>query len=65
MTENSCKVRRTWLGLLNMMLAMANITAAPNGEPAKQRIAAADVFYKRALNLCGNETLRGTTLEVG
>ncbi|KAJ5662856.1 C6 transcription factor [Penicillium longicatenatum] len=64
MTENSCKVRRTWLGLLNMMLAMANITAAPNGEPAKQRIAAADVFYKRALNLCGNEMLRGTTLEV-
>lgn len=65
MTENNCKVRRTWLGLLNMMLAMANITAAPNEEPAKQRIAAADVFYKRALNLCGNEMLRGTTLEVG
>ncbi|KAJ5557488.1 C6 transcription factor [Penicillium frequentans] len=64
MTENHCKVRRTWLGLLNMMLAMANITAAPNGEPANQRIIAADVFYKRALNLCGNEMLRGTTLEV-
>lgn len=65
MTENSCKVRRTWLGLLNMILAMANITAAPNGEPANQRIVAADVFYKRAFNLCGNEMLRGTTLEVG
>lgn len=65
MTESNLKVRRTWLGLLNMILAMAKITASPDGEPAEQRIAAADVFYKRSLSLCGKEMLRGTTLEVG
>jgi hypothetical protein len=65
MTEENFKVRRTWLGLLNMMLAMVKITAAPSKEPAGLRIAAADVFYKRALSLCSNEMLRGTTLEVG
>ena len=64
MSENNFKVRRTWLGLLNMMLAMVKITA-PSEEPAEQRIAAADVFYKRAVSLCGKEILRGTTLEVG
>ncbi|KAJ6145034.1 C6 transcription factor [Penicillium chermesinum] len=64
MSERHLKVRRTWLGLLNMILAMAKITAAPSGEPAEERIAAADVFYKRALSLCGKEMLRGTTLEV-
>ncbi|KAJ5317835.1 hypothetical protein N7508_002343 [Penicillium antarcticum] len=63
MTENNLKVRRTWLGLLNMMLAMVKITA-PSVEPAEQRINAADVFYKRAVSLCGKEMLRGTTLEV-
>ncbi|KUM58158.1 hypothetical protein ACN42_g9007 [Penicillium freii] len=63
MSENKFKIRRTWLGLLNMMLAMVKITA-PSEEPAEQRIAAADVFYKRALGLCGKEMLRGTTVEV-
>ncbi|KAJ5654894.1 C6 transcription factor [Penicillium lividum] len=63
MSENKLKIRRTWLGLLNMMLAMVKITA-PSEEPAAQRIATADVFYKRALGLCGKEMLRGTTLEV-
>ncbi|KAJ5406403.1 C6 transcription factor [Penicillium sp. CMV-2018d] len=63
MSENKFKIRRTWLGLLNMMLAMVKITA-PSEEPAEQRIAGADVFYKRALGLCGKEMLRGTTVEV-
>lgn len=63
--ENFTKVRRTWLGLLNMVLAMATITATPGGAKADARIAESDVFYQRGLGLCGSEIIRGTTLEVG
>lgn len=63
--ENFTKVRRTWLGLLNMVLAMATITAMPGGARADARISESDVFYQRGLGLCGSEILRGTTLEVG
>ncbi|KAJ6108028.1 hypothetical protein N7523_009351 [Penicillium sp. IBT 18751x] len=62
--ENFMKVRRTWLGLLNMVLAMSSITAVPGGAKADTRIAESDVFYQRGLGLCGSEILRGTTLEV-
>jgi hypothetical protein len=64
-SENFTKVRRTWLGLLNMVLAMATITAMPGGARADARISESDVFYQRGLGLCGSEILRGTTLEVG
>ncbi|KAL1970561.1 hypothetical protein VTN77DRAFT_4205 [Rasamsonia byssochlamydoides] len=63
--ESFRKVRRTWLGLLNMVFAMATITASPGGVRADTRIERSDVFYQRALGLCGKEILRGTTLEVG
>lgn len=63
--ENFTKVRKTWLGLLNMVLAMSTITAVPGGSKAEKRIAESDVFYQRGLGLCGNEILRGTSLEVG
>lgn len=63
--ENFTKVRRTWLGLLNMVLAMSTITAVPGGAKADARIAGSNDFYQRGLGLCGSEILRGTTLEVG
>ncbi|KAF3405249.1 hypothetical protein DPV78_002585 [Talaromyces pinophilus] len=59
--DNLRKIRRTWLGLLNMMLAMVKLT---DEKPAETRIAEANMFYQRALGLCGNEMLRGTTTEV-
>ncbi|KAL3446130.1 fungal-specific transcription factor domain-containing protein [Aspergillus insuetus] len=62
--DNFKRVRRTWLGLLNMILAMATITASPSGAPASTRMADSDVFYQRSLGLCRDEILRGTTLEV-
>ena len=63
--EKFGKVRRTWLGLLNMVLAMATITTSPGVADADARIAESDVFYQRGLGLCGSEILRGTTVEVG
>ncbi|KZN90865.1 putative transcriptional regulatory protein [Penicillium chrysogenum] len=62
--ENFNGVRRTWLGLLNMVLAMATVTAIPGSASADARIKESDVFYQRGLGLCGSEILRGTTLEV-
>ncbi|KAL4896204.1 fungal-specific transcription factor domain-containing protein [Aspergillus ambiguus] len=62
--ENFKRVRRTWLGLLNMILAMSTITRAPGRTDAGTRISESDVFYQRGLGLCGSEILRGTTLEV-
>ncbi|KAJ5949651.1 hypothetical protein N7454_001235 [Penicillium verhagenii] len=62
--ENFANVRKTWLGLLNMILAMATITAESEGASADTRIAESDVFYQRGLGLCGGELWRGTTLEL-
>ncbi|KAJ5813994.1 uncharacterized protein N7503_000744 [Penicillium pulvis] len=62
--ENFSGVRKSWLGLLNMILAMATITAESNGASADTRIAQSDVFYQRGLGLCGGELWRGTTLEL-
>ena len=63
--NNAQKVRRTWLGLLNIMLAMAKVTDMPSDIPADTRIKESTVYYRQALNLCQGEILRGTTLEVG
>ncbi|KAF4550089.1 Fungal specific transcription factor domain-containing protein 21 [Elsinoe fawcettii] len=53
------KVRLTWLGLLNMMFAMAG-NADNTGNPASVD---PQVFYDRAVKLCHREMFRGTTIE--
>lgn len=63
--NNAKKVRRTWIGLLSIMLAMAKVTAVSGHAPAESRIKESTVYYRQALNLCRGEMLRGTTLEVG
>ncbi|GKZ27604.1 hypothetical protein AbraCBS73388_005129 [Aspergillus brasiliensis] len=62
--NNAKKVRRTWLGLLSIMLAMAKVTGVSGHAPAETRIQESTVYYRQALNLCRGEMLRGTTLEV-
>ncbi|KAF7627707.1 C6 transcription factor [Aspergillus flavus] len=62
--NNAKKVRRTWLGLLNIMLAMAKVTAVSARAQAELRIKESTRYYRQALNLCRGEILRGTTLEV-
>jgi len=55
-------VRRTWLGLLNIILAMAARADASRSDTA-QASADAELFFRRARELCGTQMLRGTTLE--
>src|SRR5436305_10450832 len=42
-------VRKSWLGLLNMVLAIATSTTVSDGLKAEKRIADSDVFYQRAM----------------
>ncbi|KAI3012293.1 transcriptional regulator family: Fungal Specific TF [Aspergillus niger] len=62
--DNSKRVRRTWLGLLNIILAMAKLTAVSGTTSAETGISESAIYYHRALSLCKGEILRGTTLEV-
>lgn len=61
------RVRRTWLGVLNMILAMASTTAIHdnNVKGAMERMQESEVFYQRALGICQTQMLRGTSLETG
>lgn len=64
-SETAPKVRRTWLGLLNMVLAMASSTSADSEKPAAERRRESDIFYQRAYELCRRQMLRGASLETG
>lgn len=58
-------VRRSWLGLFNMVLAMAVSTRIDNTVDAVDRFQESDVYYQRAYGLCGKLMLRGASLEIG
>ena len=59
------KVRRTWLGLLNVIFAMAITTKVNSDNATSQRQEKSEVFYERSVRLCENLILRGTSLEIG
>jgi hypothetical protein len=58
-------VRRTWLGLLNMILAMATCTSCWEDSGSESHFEESDVYYRRAQELCQTQMFRGTTLETG
>lgn len=63
---NLSRVRRTWLGLLNIIFAIAmSLSNDSDIIPAQQRIEQSDVFYQRANALCDGESRRNTSLEMG
>lgn len=69
------RFRRSWLGLLNAILAMATVTSPSSsrnasggvggGVSAAERAARAEVFYERAKALCLDQMLHGASLETG
>ena len=63
--NNFTNIRRTWLGLLNMIMAMATNITVNNGLSMEQRAQDSDVYYQRAAGLCEKQIMRGTSLEVG
>jgi Fungal specific transcription factor domain len=64
-SETIPRVRRTWLGLLNMVLAMATSTSADPEKSSTVRRKESDVFYQRGYELCKRQVLRGASLETG
>lgn len=63
--NNFNNVRRTWLGLLNIIFAIAMSLSNDSDIPAQQRIERSDVFFQRANALCDQESRRNTSLEMG
>lgn len=59
------RVRRSWLGLLNIIIAMS-INASDDGVmDARQRRAESVVFFHRAMALCEKQIRLGASLEIG
>lgn len=62
---NFTMARRTWLGLLNIMLALATTLSVDGPPSAEKRIEESDVYYQRARGLCDKESRRNSSLEMG
>jgi len=60
------RVRRTWLGTLNMIFAMASKfdQDEDNGASTKSRGRTSNIYYTRAVSLCGDLSKRVISLEV-
>ncbi|KAK2596585.1 hypothetical protein N8I77_013466 [Diaporthe amygdali] len=57
------RFRRSWLALLNAILAMATFTSVSSRSSATERGAKAEVFFTRAKALCLDQMLSGSSLE--
>lgn len=57
--------RRTWLGLLNIIMAMAATLFVESNVSAEERIEESDVYYQRANGLCDKESRRNISVELG
>ena len=64
MKRNNRAVRRTWLGVLNMVLAMATHTSVGIGGDVEERQMQSEVFYRRASRLCEDHVMNGASLEI-
>jgi hypothetical protein len=58
------KARRTWLGTLNMIFATASSIDSDRVPSAKERSWKSNVFYQRAIGLCGELSKRVISLEI-
>jgi hypothetical protein len=64
-SSNIRTVRRSWLGLLNMILAMSTSTSHDSAASAIERTAISDAFFRRTMVLCEKQIRHGTSLEIG
>lgn len=63
--SNFASVRRSWLCLLNMILAFATCVSARPDLPVEQNAAASEVFCRRAQALAGNFAFKPANIEIG
>ncbi|KAJ5663727.1 transcriptional regulatory protein GAL4 [Penicillium longicatenatum] len=62
--ENFKRVRRTWLGLLNIVLAIATSLHTEGDLPTGKRIQESDIYFQRANGLCDRDSKRNASLEM-
>ncbi|CAG9955384.1 unnamed protein product [Clonostachys rosea f. rosea IK726] len=62
--SNFTMARRTWLGLLNIIMAMAATLFVESNISAEERIEESDVYYQRANGLCNKESQRNISVEL-
>ncbi|KAL6241621.1 hypothetical protein RBB50_011402 [Rhinocladiella similis] len=62
--SNFTATRRTWLGLVNIILALGCTLIVDGDDTAKERIAESDVYCQRANRLCEREPRRSISLEL-
>lgn len=58
-------VKKSWLGLLNMVMAMATSTDMDAGMNAAERAVHADVYLGRAKALCVSQMMTSASVETG
>ena len=63
--NNFTKVKKTWLGLLNMIMALTTSISLETGLSAEARLKESYIFYQRASGLCDPQIMRGASLELG
>lgn len=56
-------IRHSWLGLLNMILAMATSTAVTGAITMEDRYSQSEVYFNRAKTLCLDQMLTGASVE--
>lgn len=64
-SSNVCTPRRSWLALLNVVLAMATHTGWDRRTNASNIGDHSDLFFQRALLLCEVDMRCATSLEIG
>lgn len=64
-SSNFTRTRRSWLGLLNIIMALATSTTIDTGSSAEERLRECDIYYQRAMGLCEKQMMRGTSFEIG
>lgn len=58
-------IRRSWLALFNIVLALATMTIVHDEASPDCRAAEAQVYYHRAITLCDRSTIVKSSLEIG
>lgn len=62
--HDNAATRRTWLGVLNMVLAMAtHASVLQMGQAERQK--QSEAFYRRANGLCAEHVMNGASVEIG
>lgn len=64
-STNLRNVRQTWLGMLNMILALSINVSYPSELSQHQRMAESKVFFQRAMALCEGKIRSAASLEIG